>query len=153
MKKCYFNKTSIYWLALIVAFFVILISILSPNVESFQSIQSDMLSFAPVPDLSTLGYKATGLGDAFADDIEDVEVLNLADLEKNQMFNTTNEPNFVELCASNCSKMNEESRNCDGFVLEYDSSNERKPINSCWLKKRKSVLTYANDRIAYFLED
>jgi len=155
-----------------VVLFVVLFSLVAPNIEGFQSgsppppmdgspLPQDgspppppgvnMLGFAPVPDLSLQGYQATGLGDAFDEDITDDNSLSLAGITSNHIMNSTNDPKFVGMCADKCDLMNTgTNKHCSGFVLEYNNSNKTQPIGSCWLKKGKTGLSSSQERIAYF---
>ena len=118
------------------------------------------LNFAPVPDLSSAGYSATDLGDAFSRDINDPKILKMAGITNNRVTNPgLNTNDFTVSCASKCDMMNRAddicpdsntNRNCDGFVLEYNSSNKTNPVNSCWLKTGPTGLNSSKERIAYF---
>lgn len=137
-------------------FFVLFYYIFSSKIkERFAN-----LSFAAVPDLSSLGYKATGVGDAFSSNITDKNILQQAGLTnfyKPNVGLTTND--FVTSCASSCDMMNVSeymcpnsnmNRNCDGFVLNYNGSNTVNPVGGCWLKTGPTGLNSSQDRIAYF---
>lgn len=159
MKSFKFNSHTILMIGGIIVFFVVLFSLVAPKIEGFQSgpppPQGDkMLSFAPVPDFSSRGYEASGLGDAFEQDITDSKALSLAGITNNHMMNSTNDPKFVGMCADKCDLMNTgANKQCSGFVLEYNNSNKTQPIGSCWLKKGKTGLSSSQDRIAYFLKE
>lgn len=142
-KKLFFMILGIF------IFFVLFYYIFSSRIkETFAN-----LSFAYAPDLSLQGYSATRLGDGFANDIRDSNVLRLAGLTNNRMVKSSGMggDEFTNLCASNCTKMNSSGRNCDGFVLEYNGSNPSNPVNSCWLKSGKTGLNGSQQRLAYFL--
>ena len=153
MKSFKINSHTILMIGGIIVFFVVMFSLVAPNIEGFQSgspappmsgsslPQSGspslpagvkMLNFAPVPDFSLRGYQATALGDAFQQDISDSKALSLAGITNNHMMNSTNDPKFVGMCADKCDLMNTgTNKYCDGFVLEYNSENKTNPINSC----------------------
>ena len=179
MKSFKLNTKTILMIGGMVVLFVVLFSLVAPNIEGFQSGSSaplmggsslpmggsslpqsgspspptgvKMLNFAPVPDFSLRGYQATALGDAFQQDISDSKALSLAGITNNHMMNSTNDPKFVGMCADKCDLMNTgTNKYCDGFVLEYNSENKTNPINSCWLKNGSTGLSSSKDRIAYF---
>ena len=164
MKSFKFNSNTMIMIGGMVVLFVVLLSLVAPNVEGFQSGPPppsmkgpppgvNMLGFAPVPDLSSRGYDATGLGDAFEQDITDDKALSLAGITNNHLMNSSNDPKFVGMCADKCDLLNTgTNKHCGGFVLEYNSGNKTQPIGSCWLKKGKTGLSSSQDRIAYFLK-
>jgi len=140
---------NLFFMILGIFIFLVLFYIFSSKIkERFAN-----LSFAYAPDLSLQGYVATRLGDAFASDIRDSNVLKLANITNNRMMKSSGmgTDEFVNLCASNCSNMNSYGRKCDGFVLEYNGSNPSNPVNSCWLKSGKTGLSGSQQRLAYFL--
>lgn len=93
-KKLFFMILGIF------IFFVLFYYIFSSRIkETFAN-----LSFAYAPDLSLQGYSATRLGDGFANDIRDSNVLRLAGLTNNRMVKSSGMggDEFTNLCVSNC---------------------------------------------------
>jgi len=75
-------------------------------------------------------------------------------LTTNRILNLNNDLKFVGSCASSCDALNTgKNKHCGGFVLDFDSQNKLNPVTGCTLKKGKTGLSAAQDKIAYFLKD